>query len=57
MLIERRAPRLYASHHQFYVEDGVRPGDTGDPWFWTKKAASGLPITGGFLKKTHLHWF
>ena len=37
MLIERREQRLYASHHQFYVEDGECPGDTGDPSFWTKE--------------------
>ena len=38
MLIERREQRLYASHHQFYVEDGGHPGDTGDPTFWTEEA-------------------
>lgn len=38
MLIEHREQRLYASHHQFYVEDGERPGDTGDSSFWTKEA-------------------
>ena len=38
MMIERREQQLYASHHQFYVEDGVSPGNTGDPSFWTKDA-------------------
>jgi hypothetical protein len=42
MLIERREQRLYASHHQFYVEDGERPGDTGDASFWTKAAVADL---------------
>lgn len=38
MVIERREQQLYASHHQFYVEDGDAPGNTGDPSFWTEQA-------------------
>ena len=38
MLIESRKQRLYASHHQFYVEDRDYPGDTADPSFWTQEA-------------------
>jgi hypothetical protein len=40
MLIESRRQMLYASHHQFYVEDKDNPGDTGDPAFWTKEATA-----------------
>jgi hypothetical protein len=39
MLVESRKQRLYASHHQFYVEDRDRPGDAADPEFWTKQAS------------------
>ncbi|HEY9879047.1 MAG TPA: hypothetical protein V6D29_11355 [Leptolyngbyaceae cyanobacterium] len=42
MLIESRKQRLYASHHQFYVEDQEYPGDTGDPNFWTEDAFKDL---------------
>ena len=38
MLIEKREQRLYASHHQFYVEDSKNPGNTGAIEFWTEKA-------------------
>ena len=30
--------RLYASHHQFYVQDSKPFGDTGDPTFWTQQS-------------------
>ena len=38
MLIERKERLSYASHHQFYIEDAINPGDTGDPSFWTDSA-------------------
>ena len=38
MLIERREQQIYASHSQFYVEDGERPSDTGAADFWTENA-------------------
>lgn len=32
--------RLYASHHQFYIEDGVvQAGDIDEATFWTKDAS------------------
>ena len=50
MLTERREQRHYASHHQFYVEDGVNPGDTADPSFWTAEACRDcLAISDGTL--------
>ncbi len=30
--------RLYASHHQFYVQDSQPAGDTGADTFWTEDA-------------------
>lgn len=42
MLVERRKQRLYASHHQFHVEDRDLYGDTGDPSFWTQEAVRDL---------------
>lgn len=50
MLIQQNTQTLYASHHQFYVEDGKHPGDTGDPSFWTPEASrDGLAETDGTL--------
>lgn len=42
MLIESRKQRLYASHHQFYIEDQEYPGDTGEPTFWSEAAFKDL---------------
>ena len=39
MILESRQQKLYASHHQFYIEDAQAPGDTGDPSFWTREAS------------------
>ena len=39
MLIEERQRSMFASHHQFYIQDGEEPGDTGDSSFWTEKAS------------------
>jgi hypothetical protein len=42
--------RLYASHHQFYIEDSEGRGDTGDPSFWSKKASKDhIAIGDGIL--------
>jgi hypothetical protein len=42
--------RLYASHHQFYVQDSEPRSTAGDPTFWTKEAAEDrLAIGHGLL--------
>lgn len=50
MIRESRAQKLYASHHQFYVEDARAPGDTGHPDFWTKQASQdALAVIAGTI--------
>jgi hypothetical protein len=42
--------RLYASHHQFYVQDGKPHGSPDAPTFWTKEASDNrLAIGDGLL--------
>jgi len=42
--------RLYASHHQFYVQDSEPRGAADDPSFWTKEAYDNrLAVGDGLL--------
>jgi hypothetical protein len=41
--------RLYASHHQFYVQDSEPRGSSGDPSFWTKEASDNRLAMGDGL--------
>jgi hypothetical protein len=42
--------RLYASHHQFYVQDSEPRGTADDPSFWTKEASDNrLAVGDGLL--------
>ncbi len=42
--------RLYASHHQFYVQDSEPRGTADDPTFWTKEASDNrLAVGDGLL--------
>jgi hypothetical protein len=38
MITMSRQWQLYASHRQFYLEDGVNPGDPGHWGFWSDEA-------------------
>jgi hypothetical protein len=42
--------RLYASHHQFYVQDSDPRGSSGDPTFWNEEAGRNrLAVGEGLL--------
>ncbi|MEN8241675.1 MAG: hypothetical protein ABFS17_07120, partial [Chloroflexota bacterium] len=50
MLLERRERTIYASHHQFYIEDPDFPVDTAASDFWTETASKNhLAIGPGVL--------
>ena len=48
MMVEEEI-RLYASHHQFYVQDSEPRGTADDPSFWTKEASDNCLASGDGL--------
>ena len=46
MTAERYAWHLYASHHQFHLEDDGDPGDAGNEGFWSEEASADMLAMG-----------